>query len=213
MESNLDDIADKKALTDKVLKDFYEPFIKTVTEARQNMQRINIESDVICQNCGKPMVVRTSRYGSQFLGCSGYPECKTMMPLNTKPEDVSAEPEVCEEKCEKCNSDMIFKVGPYGKYMECTNPECKNRKKIVISSGVQCPKCQNGEIVQRKSKYGKIFYSCSKYPDCDFVLWNEPTGEKCPECGALLVKKILKKGTFVECSSKECKYSKELEDV
>ncbi|MBQ3311045.1 type I DNA topoisomerase [bacterium] len=213
MESKLDDIADKKALPDKVLKDFYEPFIKTVTEARQNMQRINIESDVICPNCGKPMVVRTSRYGSQFLGCSGYPECKTMMPLNTKPEDVSAEPEVCEEKCEKCNSDMIFKVGPYGKYMECTNPECKNRKKIVISTGVQCPKCQNGEIVQRKSKYGKIFYSCSKYPDCDFVLWNEPTGEKCPECGALLVKKILKKGTFVECSSKECKYSKELEDV
>ena len=69
------------------------------------------------------------------------------------------------------------------------------------------------EVVQRKSKYGKIFYGCNKYPDCDFVIWNEPTGEKCPECGSLLVKKVLKKGTFEECSSKTCNYSKEIENV
>lgn len=213
MESKLDDIADKKATSDEVLQEFYNPFVKTVTEARQNMERISIESDVICPNCGKPMIVRTSRFGSQFLGCSGYPECKTMMPLNSKPEDVSAEPEVCEEKCEKCNSDMIYKIGPYGKYMECTNQDCKNRKRVVISTGVKCPKCGNGEIVQRKSKYGKIFYGCNKYPDCDFVLWNEPTGALCPECGSLLVKKVLKKGTFEECSSKTCKYSKEVDNV
>ncbi|MGN0018770.1 MAG: type I DNA topoisomerase [Candidatus Gastranaerophilaceae bacterium] len=213
MEAKLDDIADKKASSDKILKDFYEPFVQTVTEARQNMERINIESDVVCPNCGKPMVVRTSRFGSQFLGCSGYPECKTMMPLNSKPEDANSEPEVCEEKCEKCNSDMIYKVGPYGKYMECTNPDCKNRKRVVVTTGVKCPKCGNGEIVQRKSKYGKIFYGCNKYPDCDFVIWNEPTGEKCPECGSLLVKKVLKKGTFEECSSKTCNYSKEIENV
>ncbi len=209
METKLDEIAEKKATSDKVLKDFYEPFVKTVADAKQNMERISIESDVTCPNCGKKMVVRTSRFGSQFLGCSGYPECKTMMPLNAKPED-TAEPEVCEEKCEKCGSDMIYKIGPYGKYMECT--ECKNRKRIIVSTGVTCPKCGNGEIVQRKSKYGKIFYGCNKYPDCDFVLWNEPTGEKCPDCGSLLVKKVLKKGTFLECSSKTCKYSKEVEE-
>ena len=209
METKLDEIAEKKATSDKVLKEFYDPFVKTVADAKQNMERISIESDVTCPNCGKKMVVRTSRFGSQFLGCSGYPECKTMMPLNAKPEDVS-EPEVCEEKCEKCGSDMIYKIGPYGKYMECT--ECKNRKRIVVSTGVTCPKCGNGEIVQRKSKYGKIFYGCNKYPDCDFVLWNEPTGEKCPDCGSLLVKKVLKKGTFLECSSKTCKYSKEVEE-
>ena len=209
METKLDEIAEKKATSDKVLKEFYDPFVKTVADAKQNMERISIESDVTCPNCGKKMVVRTSRFGSQFLGCSGYPECKTMMPLNAKPEDVS-EPEVCEEKCEKCGSDMIYKIGPYGKYMECK--ECKNRKRIVVSTGVTCPKCGNGEIVQRKSKYGKIFYGCNKYPDCDFVLWNEPTGEKCPDCGSLLVKKVLKKGTFLECSSKTCKYSKEVEE-
>ena len=213
MEAKLDDIADKKAIWNKVLKDFYEPFVKIVSDAKQNMERINIESDVVCPNCGKKMVVRTSRFGSQFLGCSGYPECKTMMPLNTKPEDNNSEPEICEEKCEKCNSDMIFKVGPYGKYMECTNQDCKNRKRVIVTTGVKCPKCGEGEIVQRKSKYGKIFYGCNRYPDCDFVLWNEPTGDKCPDCGSLLVKKVLKKGTFVECSSKTCKYSKEIQDV
>lgn len=213
METKLDEIAEKKVKWEKVLKEFYDPFVKIVADAKQNMERINIESDIKCPNCGKPMVVRTSRFGSQFLGCSGYPECKTMMPLNATQESAQQEPEVCEEKCEKCGSDMIYKVGPYGKYMECTNSECKNRKRVVISTGVKCPKCGNGEIVQRKSKYGKIFYGCNKYPDCDFVLWNEPTGEVCPECGSLLVKKVLKKGTFVECSSKTCKYSKELENV
>lgn len=212
MENKLDEIAEKKAKWDKVLKDFYEPFVKIVADAKQNMERINIESDIKCPNCGKPMVVRTSRFGSQFLGCSGYPECKTMMPLNATQESAQQEPEVCEEKCEKCGSDMIYKVGPYGKYMECTNADCKNRKRVVISTGVKCPKC-GGEIVQRKSKYGKIFYGCNKYPDCDFVLWNEPTGDICPDCGSLLVKKVLKKGTFVECSSKTCKYSKELDNV
>lgn len=212
MENKLDEIAEKKAKWDKVLKDFYEPFVKIVADAKQNMERINIESDIKCPNCGKPMVVRTSRFGSQFLGCSGYPECKTMMPLNATQESAQQEPEVCEEKCDKCGSDMIYKVGPYGKYMECTNADCKNRKRVVISTGVKCPKC-GGEIVQRKSKYGKIFYGCNKYPDCDFVLWNEPTGDVCPDCGSLLVKKVLKKGTFVECSSKTCKYSKELDNV
>ncbi len=211
MEAKLDDIAEKKATWNKVLKDFYEPFVQIVSDAKQNMERISIESDIVCPNCGKKMVVRTSRFGSQFLGCSGYPECKTMMPLNAKQEDVS-EPEVCEEKCEKCGSDMIFKVGPYGKYMECTNSDCKNRKRVVISTGVKCPKCNEGEIIQRKSKYGKIFYGCNKYPDCDFVLWNEPTGDVCPECNSLLVKKVLKKGTFLECSSKTCKYSKEIDE-
>jgi DNA topoisomerase I len=175
------------------------------------MEKISIESDVVCPNCGKTMIVRTSRFGSQFLGCSGYPECKTMMPLSKTGE--VQEPETTDEKCEKCGSDMLIKFGPYGKYLECTKEECKNRKRIVKSTGVKCPKegCQ-GEIVQRKSKYGKIFYGCNKYPDCDFVLWNEPSGEVCPKCNSLLVKKVLKKGTFIQCSVKTCDYSRTVEE-
>lgn len=211
LENKLDDIAEKKAVWNKVIKDFYDPFVNVVNNARQNMEKISIESDVDCPNCGKKMVVRNSRFGTQFLGCSGYPECRTMMPLNK--DNQVQEPETTDEKCEKCSSDMIVKVGPYGKYLECTKEECKNRKRIVKTTGVKCPKegC-DGEIVQRKSKYGKIFYGCNKYPDCDFVLWNEPTGETCPECKSMLVKKVLKKGTTIECSSKTCTYKRAVED-
>ena len=210
METKLDDIAEEKAVWTDVLKDFYTPFTETVDSAKKNMPKVLIESDVVCPKCGKKMIVRTSRFGTQFLGCSGYPECKTMMPLN---KDGSAAPvdEKSDEKCEKCGSEMIIKVGPYGKYLQCTNDECKNRKRIVITTGVKCPKCGEGEIIQRKSKYGKIFYGCNKYPDCDFVSWNEPVQENCPECGAYLVKKITKKESKLVCSNNTCSFSKPLE--
>ena len=210
METKLDDIAEEKAVWTDVLKDFYTPFTETVDSAKKNMPKVLIESDVVCPKCGKKMIVRTSRFGTQFLGCSGYPECKTMMPLN---KDGSAAPvdEKSDEKCEKCGSEMIVKVGPYGKYLQCTNDECKHRKRIVITTGVKCPKCGEGEIIQRKSKYGKIFYGCNKYPDCDFVSWNEPVQENCPECGAYLVKKITKKESKLVCSNNTCSFSKPLE--
>ena len=192
METKLDDIAEEKAVWTEVLKEFYTPFTDTVDSAKKNMPRVLIESDVLCPKCGKKMIVRTSRFGTQFLGCSGYPECKTMMPLN-KDGTAAQVDEKSDEKCEKCGSEMIVKVGPYGKYLQCTNDECKHRKRLVVTTGVKCPKCGDGDIIQRKSKYGKLFYGCSKYPDCDFVSWNEPVAEKCPECGAYLVKKITKK--------------------
>lgn len=211
MENKLDDIAEEKAVWTDVLKEFYTPFNDTVDSAKKNMPKVLIESDVMCPKCGKKMIVRTSRFGTQFLGCSGYPECKTMLPLN---KDGSAAPveEKSDEKCEKCNSEMIVKVGPYGKYLQCTNDECKNRKRIVVTTGVKCPKCKDGEIIQRKSKYGKIFYGCNKYPDCDFVSWNEPVNEKCPECGSLLSKKITKKESKLVCTSQTCSFSKPMEE-
>ncbi len=211
METKLDDIAEEKAVWTDVLKDFYTPFNETVDAAKKNMPRVLIESDVICPNCGKKMIVRTSRFGTQFLGCSGYPECKTMMPLN-KDGSAAAVDEKSDEKCEKCGSDMIIKVGPYGKYLQCTNEECKHRKRVVVTTGVKCPKCGEGEVIQRKSKYGKIFYGCNKYPDCDFVSWNEPVKEKCPECGAYMVKKITKKESKIVCSNNNCGFSKTLEE-
>lgn len=211
MENKLDDIAEEKAVWTNVLKEFYTPFIETVDSAKKNMPKVLIESDVVCPKCGKKMIVRTSRFGKQFLGCSGYPECKTMLPL-AKDGKVEQVDEKTDEKCEKCGSDMIVKVGPYGKYLQCTNDDCKHRKSIVISTGVKCPKCQKGEVIQRKSKYGKIFYGCNKYPDCDFVSWNEPVEEKCPECGQYLVKKITKKESKLVCSNSKCTYSRPLEE-
>ena len=220
MESKLDKIAEQKAVWTKVLKDFYEPFIVTVDNAMKEGKKVLVESGITCPNCGKPMVLRTSKYGNQFLGCSGYPECKTIMSMDVLSDRLSSqdseedvenkEPEICTEKCEKCGGDMEFKMGPYGKYLECTNPECRNRKPYRRSTGVKCPKCGKGEIVERKSKRGTVFYGCSSYPDCDFVLWNEPTGDVCPDCGALLVKKILKNGEQITCSNRSCGYKKEI---
>ncbi len=216
MELKLDEIAEDKADPVKILKDFYSPFEKTVEDAKNNMGRVVIESDKICPNCGKKMVVKTSRFGKQFLGCSGYPECKTMMSLDGELPKSNAEEEKTDYKCEKCGSETVIKTGPYGKYYQCLNDNCKARKAIVISSGVKCPKCQkegrDGELIQRRSRYGKTFFGCSKYPDCDYAVWNEPVNEKCPVCGELLVKKFLKSGNKIACSSKTCKYSRPLEE-
>ena len=208
MEEKLDKIADKKAVWNKVLREFYDPFMDNVNDVMANAGRIKIESDVTCPNCGRKMLIRTSRFGSQFLGCSGYPECKTILPMNVNGDNPQpAEPEKAEEKCEKCGGDMIIKTGPYGKYLECL--ACQNRKSFVKSTGVTCPKCGQGQIVERKSKYGKVFYGCNKYPDCDFVLWNEPTGDICPECKSLIVKRITKNGEKLECSNRSCNYKPE----
>ena len=216
MEEKLDLIAEKKAVWNVVLKEFYSPFMEVVNSVMKTAQKVVIESDKKCPNCGKVMLVKTSRFGTQFLGCSGYPECKTIISLNNSLEldDVDSEkqePQVVAEKCEKCGGDMVMKIGPYGKYLECK--ECNNRKKYVRSTGVKCPKCGEGTIIEKKSKYGKIFYGCNRYPECSFALWDEPTGNTCPECGELLVKKVTKNGEFEVCSSRTCSFKRQIENA
>ena len=218
MEEKLDAIAEKKAVWNVVLKEFYTPFMAEVNSVMKTAQKVVIESDKLCPNCGRKMLVRTNRFGNQFLGCSGYPECKTIISLNNMSELDSSdegdatnnsEPQTVQEKCEKCGGQMVLKIGPYGKYTECV--ECKNRKRYIRSTGVKCPKCGQGEIVEKKSKAGKIFFGCNKYPDCDFALWDEPTGEHCPECGELMVKRTNKSGTIEMCSNRKCGFKKTIE--
>lgn len=210
METKLDDIAENSTIWQQVIGDFYQPFAEVLKKAKEEMEKVSILTEHNCPDCGKPMALKTSRWGSQFLGCSGYPECKKTMPL-TKDQKLVPEDRPSSELCEKCNSPMVIRYGPYGDYLACTSEDCKAKRALVKKTGIKCPKdgCQ-GEIIQRKSRYGKIFYGCNKYPACDFALWNEPTGDKCPECGSMLVKKVLKKGDKVACSSKECKYETEI---
>ena len=217
MEAKLDDIAEDKEDSVKFLNEFWKPFKVDLDEAQKNMKRVDVETDKLCPNCGRKMVVKISRYGKQFLACSGYPECKTALPLDGDSKKVEIpEDEPTDKKCEKCGSDMVIKTGPYGKYYQCLNDKCKKRFSIVESSGVKCPECikagRDGELVKRKSRYGTFFWGCSKYPDCSFALWAEPTGEKCPDCGSLLVKKFLKRGNKIACSNKNCKYSRPMEE-
>ena len=215
MEEKLDLIAEQKLVWNVVLKEFYTPFMEVVNNVMKTAQKVVIESDKICPNCGKKMLVRTSKFGNQFLGCSGFPDCKTIISINnlteldSDNENTNQEVQTVEEKCEKCQGDMVLKTGPYGKYIECI--ECKNRKKFIRSTGVKCPKCGEGEIIEKKSKAGKIFFGCNKYPDCSYALWDEPTGNTCPECGELLLRKITKNGEFEVCSNRTCNYRKEIE--
>ncbi len=140
-----------------------------------------------CPKCGANMVVKSGRYG-KFLACPNYPECDATLPF---------EREVSKEKCPKCGELMIYRKGRNGRYLSC--PKCGQSQPISELAGT-CPVC--GAPTRRmKSKAGKIFYSCTKYPQCKFMSWDMPTGEKCPRCGKYLVKK----GKQIKCSS--CNYA------
>lgn len=111
-----------------------------------------------------------------------------------------------DETCELCGSPMVYKFGRYGKFLACSNfPDCKNTKPITIGTSVTCPKCGEGEIVERKSKRGRLFYGCNRYPQCDFTLWDKPTHEFCDTCGSIMVEKTYKNGTTKKfCSNDTC---------
>jgi DNA topoisomerase I len=169
----------------------------------------NLDEAVMCDNCGRPMVLKKGRFG-QFLACSAYPDCKTTKQLGaaTQQQDVTLD-----EKCPNCNSNMVRKYGRFGEFVACSNyPTCKYVKQKTI--GVKCPNCSEGEVVERRSKRGKTFYGCNRYPDCDFVAWGKPLPEKCPECGgAYLIEKFLKAGPMAQCPNQECKFKKPLPPV
>ncbi len=210
LESRLDLIEETGEQWQNVVGEFFFPFKEELEKAEKEMDKVTILFEgENCSSCGLPMQLKTSRWGSQFLGCTGYPECKTTKPL-TKDQKVAPEERPSEEKCEACGTIMNFKYGRFGEYLACPNEDCKATRKIVVKTGVTCPQCKTQELVQRKSRYGKIFYGCPGYPDCNFAVWNKPTGQLCPDCNSLLVEKNLKKGNFEACSSKECKYSREL---
>ncbi|PGZ51980.1 DNA topoisomerase I [Bacillus anthracis] len=123
--------------------------------------------------------------------------------------EVEIKDEPAGEDCELCNHPMVFKMGKYGKFMACSNfPDCRNTKPIVKEIGVTCPKCDKGQIIERRSnKKKRLFYGCGTYPECDFVSWDKPIGRKCPKCEGMLVEKKLKKGVQVQCIS--CDYEEE----
>ncbi len=205
MEEKLDEIAHNGATYEKVMQEFYEPFeqdLERIKKQKDELKSLIIEeTDEVCEICGRPMVVRWGRNG-KFLACSGYPECKNTRPLKKEEQ----EPEVTNEVCELCGAPMVIKHGRYGSFLACSNyPKCKNTKPLSI--GVPCPRegC-DGQIVERRTKRGRVFYGCSNYPKCDFMSWDKPVDKKCPQCGnPYMVEKNLKsKGHIYRCPN--CKY-------
>ncbi|GLI07070.1 DNA topoisomerase 1 [Paenibacillus tyrfis] len=126
-------------------------------------------------------------------------------------EKVEIQDEVSDEICEKCGRHFVYKMGRFGKFLACSGfPDCRNTKPIVKDTGVTCPNCHEGKIIERRSKKGRIFYGCDRYPECDFVSWDKPVGHPCPKCGAMLVEKRNKSGTFVQCVS--CDFREEAKE-
>lgn len=205
MEKELDEVEDGKLKWVKVIKDFYKPFSKDLEEAEKTLGKVrpaDIPTDEACEKCGAPMVIKWGRHG-RFLACTGYPECKTTRPLEQKDETTT-------EVCEKCGAQMVIKTGRFGKFLACSRyPECKNTK--PLSTGVKCP-LDNGDLIERRSKRGKVFFSCSNYPKCKFATWHRPIPEPCPKCGAkFLLEKQDKAGNIVRfCHDKTCGFKAEI---
>jgi len=200
MEEELDSIEDGKDEWVKVLRDFYEPFEEDLAAVKKKEKEIKKstqeKSDEVCEKCGRPMVVKWGRHG-KFLACSGYPECKS-----TKPMEGSEEAQETKEVCEKCGSPMVVKRGRFGTFLACSAyPECKNTKALVKSTGVQCPEKCGGELVERRSKRKRIFYSCSNYPKCKFATWDKPMPAACPKGDSkyMLFKSTKTKGEYLFC--------------
>lgn len=202
LENWLDKIAEGKATYRKVMTDFYKVFAAELESANVEAEKDKKEnqevSDVTCEKCGAKMIVKMGRYG-KYLACPNYPNCKNIKPysLAEGPEEVS------DVKCDACGTLMVYRTGPYGRYLKC--PSCGANKAIVIDTGIVCPKCHEGHMVQRRSHRGRIFYGCSRYPKCDMALWNEPINQFCETCGAIMTKKTYKTGKeVISCSNPDC---------
>jgi len=258
MEEELDEIEDGKIDWRVAMQEFYERFDKDLKHAEEHMtdiKRMEKPTDLTCEKCGKPLVIKWGKHGS-FIACTGYPECTYTRELTVDLPDVDkadlaeqGDEEYCEncgrpmvlkkgrfgtfyactgypdckttkpiggaqkkpdqkldEICPQCGNHLVLKTGRFGEFTACSNyPTCKYVKQKTI--GVKCPECSEGEIVERRSKRGKTFYGCNRWPECNFVAWGKPVPEKCPECGSpYMIEKWLKAGTFWQCPNAECKH-------
>lgn len=202
MEEELDQIESGEKIRPQVLKDFYDPFDEAIHRAMEKKEEIKEslqeETEERCPKCGKELVVKWGRNG-RFIACTGYPDCRHTQPLDEQDTDT-------DEVCEKCGAGMVVKTGRFGRFLACSNyPDCKFTK--AFSTGIDCPEedCK-GQIVERKSKRGKIFFGCSNYPNCKFATWYRPVKVRCPSCGnPYMEEKASKaKGQYQQCP--KCKH-------
>ncbi len=169
MEEELDLIADGEINYINVLNDFYGPFSKTLSEVEANLEKIK------CDKCGSDMEIKMGRFG-KFLACTNYPECKNIKSLKEFSPN-GGEPEYTGETCPKCGSRTVYREGKFGRFIGCEKyPDCDFTK--VVTLGLKCPKCGEGEVITRKTKRGKLFYGCNRYPDCDFASWTMPKAKE-----------------------------------
>ncbi len=213
MEAELDDVEEGRQTYVEAMKGFYPSFEKTLEEAKvsmKNIKRQEIATDLICEKCKSSMVIKWGRRG-EFVACTNYPECKYTREFQ-RMEDGSLQLtklEVTGEFCAECASQMVIKSGRFGKFLACSRyPECKTTRSIT--TGIACPLCKEGALVERRTKKGRNFFGCNKYPTCKFATWDRPLKETCPKCSSpSLLMKTSKKGSSVKCPLETCDYSRE----
>jgi DNA topoisomerase-1 len=226
MEENLDRVESLEVESLEILKQFYNPFKKDLDAASKDMlsvKGVGLPTSLNCPECGRQLRIKVGKNG-HFLACSGYPECNYSRDYTRdekgeiRPTETSTD-EVVDKICDKCGSPMVIKRGRYGEFLACSAyPDCKHTQSLNSNGannkiGVPCPENDcSGEIVERKSRRGKVFFGCSRFPKCEFATWDKPVAEQCPQCGAkILVEKTSKKqGTFLACLRKECGFKKNL---
>ena len=205
MEEELDKVEEAKENWRDVVRFFYNPLVVNldhVNERRDEIKKeIEEEVDDVCEICGRKLIKKWGRNGP-FLACPAYPECKFTKSLNKV--------ELVGRKCPECGGELVYKNGRFGRFIACSNyPKCKYTEAIKL--GIPCPRegC-DGEIVEKRTRRGKVFYGCSNYPKCDYASWDKPTGIMCPECSKtyLVEKQSKKKGKYLKCP--ECGYEEAL---
>ena len=226
MEENLDRVESSEVESLQILTQFYHPFKKELEAAAEDMlsvKGVGFPTGLDCPECGKPLHIKVGKNG-HFLACSGYPDCNYSRDYtrdekgNIQLVEISSEV-VIDKSCDKCGQPMVVKRGRFGEFLACSAyPQCKNTQSLNSNGanhkiGIKCPENDcDGDIVERKSKRGKTFYGCSRYPKCEFATWDKPVARDCPQCGAkILAEKTTKKqGTFLICLSKECGFKESL---
>ena len=218
LEDRLDEVSNGEREWIPVLDEFWQGFDHQVKE-KQNISRQEITQEAIdeaCPKCSKPLAIRLGKRG-KFIGCTGYPECDYTRNLNEDQAAAEEAPAVIEGRtCPECDSPLVIKQGPYGKFIGCSSyPKCKHIEPLEKpkDTGVVCPECKTGSLIERKSRYGKMFYSCNTYPKCKYAVWNPPVNEPCPKCGwpILTLKTTKRRGTEKVCPQKECGFTEQVE--
>jgi DNA topoisomerase-1 len=221
--AKLEDELDEVSLGEKewvpLLTEFWDPFKSLVTEVLETVKRSDVTQEALdekCPQCEKPLSIRLGRH-SRFIGCTAYPECNYTRSLD-EDKNVSVPAEIVDGRsCPQCAGPLQLKSGRYGKFIGCTSyPNCKFIESLnkPTDTGVDCPECHQGHMLKRKSRMGKIFFSCARYPDCKYAIWNEPVDQACPKCAwpILMIKTTKKHGTELVCPHKPCDFSKPMVD-
>mgnify|MGYP001060484130 CR=1 FL=1 len=217
LEEELDQISRGEKQWQQLLGEFWGPFKARLDQKQVEVAQGEATTEVteeLCPECGKPLAVKLGKRG-KFIACTGFKEgCKYTRPLarEGEPAAEAAEPVFSEEKCDKCQAPMLIKDGRYGKYLACSAyPACKNIQPLnkPKGTGVACPLCKDGELTEKKSRYGKIFYSCNRYPKCKYAVWDPPVAQACPKCAhPVTVDKTTKRdGTYRKCPQDGCGWS------